>query len=112
MHLRYCREHERNDLRLALESLREHGTHRSIDLAAGEDFALTHAAFALDEASGKTSAGVGVLAVIHGEREKIDPFTRLGIRGSGGKNNVVDEANNHRSVGLLGQLAGLKRDLR
>ena len=67
---RIGREHERDDLRLALESLGEHRTHRPIDLAAGEHFALAHAAFALDEASGETSAGVGVFAVIDGERER------------------------------------------
>ena len=86
---RIGRQHEGDDLRLALESLGEHRTHRAIDLAAGEHFALAHAAFALDEAAGKASAGVGVFAVINGEREKIDAFARIGIGGGGGEHDVI-----------------------
>ena len=63
-------EHEGDDLGLALEAFGEHRPDRPVDLAAGEHFALAHAAFALDEAAGKTSAGVGVFAVIDGERER------------------------------------------
>src|ERR1039458_4985935 len=33
-------EHEGDDLSLALESLGKHGTHRTIDLPAGEHFAI------------------------------------------------------------------------
>ncbi len=102
------REHERDDLRLALESLGEHRTDRAIDLAAGEHFALAHAAFALDEASGETSAGVGVLAVVHGEREEVDAFAGIGVGGGGGENDVFAEANHGRSVGLLGEFSGFK----
>ena len=69
-------EHEGDDLGLALEAFGEHRTHRPVDLAAGENFALAHAAFALDEAAGKASAGVGVFAVINGEGKEIDAFAR------------------------------------
>src|SRR5579863_3977426 len=67
-------ENEGDDLSLALESLGKHRTHGAIDLAAGEHFAVAHAAFALDEASGKASTGIGVFAVVDGEREKIYAF--------------------------------------
>ena len=96
------REHEGDDLRLALESLGEHGTHRAIDLAAGEHFALAHAAFALDEAAGKASAGVGVFAVIDGEGKEIDALAGIGVRGRGGEHDVIAQADYGRAVGLLG----------
>ncbi len=102
------RQHERNDLGLALESLGEHGTHRPVDLAAGEHFALAHAAFALDEASGETSAGIGVFAVINGEGKEIDAFARIGVGGSGGEHNVFAEADHSGASGLLGELSSFK----
>ncbi len=101
-------EHKGNDLGLALEALGKHGTHRPVDLAAGEHFALAHAAFALDEAAGKASTGVGVFAVVHGEREKVDAFARIGVGGRGGEHNVIAQADDGCSVGLLGQFSGFK----
>ena len=64
-------EHKGDDLGLAFEALGKHRPDGPVDLAAGENFALAHAAFALDEANGKASTGVGVFAVIHGEGEEI-----------------------------------------
>ena len=95
-------QHKRDDLGLALESFGEQRTHGAIDLAAGEHFALAHAAFALDEASGETSAGVGVFAVIDGEGEEIDALARVGIGGRGGEHHVFPDADHGRSVRLLG----------
>ena len=71
-------EHEGDDLGLALESFGEHRADGPVDLAAGEHFALAHAAFALDEAAGDASAGIGVFAVVNSEGEKID--ARRGAR--------------------------------
>ena len=102
------REDKRNNLRLVTESFGEHGTNRAIDLPAGENFFLTHAAFALDEAAWKASAGVGVLTIVNGEREKIDSFARLGVGHGSGENNVVPKAHDGRSVGLLGDLPCFK----
>ena len=85
-------ENEGDDLGLALKSFGEHGADRAVNLAAGEDFALAHAAFALDKAAGNASAGVGVFAVVNGEREKIDARAGLGIGGGGGENDVLANA--------------------
>ena len=103
-------QHKRDDLGLALESFGEQRTHGPIDLAAGEHFALAHAAFALDEASGETSAGVGVFAVIDGEGKEIDTLARVGIAGGSGENDVLADADDGRSVRLLGQFSGFKSD--
>jgi hypothetical protein len=102
-------EHEGDDLGLALKPLGKHGTHWPINLAAGEHFALAHAAFALDEASGKASASVGVFAVVDGEGEEIDTLARVGIGDGGGEHNVIALANDGGAVGLLGQLSSFKR---
>jgi hypothetical protein len=102
------RKHEGNNLRLALESLGKHGTHRPINLPASEHFTLAHATLTLDEASGKSSAGIGVLAIIHSKREKIDAFAWVGIGGGRGEHNVFAEADNSGPVGLLGELSGFK----
>jgi len=74
----------------------------------GEHFALAHAAFALDEAAGKASTGVGVFAVIHGEGKEIDAFARIGVGGSGGEDDVIAQADHGRAVGLLGQFSGFE----
>ena len=102
------RKNESNDLRLALESFGEHGTHRPVNLPAGEHFALTHAPFALDESAGKPSAGIGVFAVIDSEREKIDAFARVGIGRGRGEHNIFAEPYNRCPMGLLGELSGFK----
>ena len=80
----------------------------TVDLAAGENFALAGTAFALDEAAGDASAGVGVLAVIHGEGEEIDALAGIGVGGGGGQNDVVAHAHDDRAVRLLGQFSGFK----
>ena len=104
-------EDEGDDLGLALEAFGEHRTDRPVNLAAGENFALAHAPFALDKAAGDASAGIGVLAVVDGEREEVDALAGLGIGGGGGENNVFAKAHDGRAVGLLGQFSSFKGEL-
>ena len=82
-------ENQGDDLCLAAEAFGEQRTDGAIDLAAGEDFALAGAAFALDEAAGDASAGVGVFAIVNREWEKIDADAGFGIGAGGSENNVV-----------------------
>jgi len=96
------REHHGDDLGLATEAFREQRTDRTVDLAAGQNFALAGTSFALDEAARNASGSVGVLAVIDGEREEVDAFARLRICAGGGQNHVVAHANDAGAVGLLG----------
>ena len=102
---------ERDDLRLVAEGLREERADGTIDLAGGQDFLLAGPAFALDEAAGDASAGVGVLAVFDGEREEVDAFLRLGRGDRGGENDVVAAGGEGGAGGLLGHAACLKFDL-
>ena len=82
-------KHEGDDLGFALEAFGEQRADGAVDLAAGENFALAGTAFALDEAAGDASAGVGVFAVIDGEGEEVDAFAGIGIGDGGGENDVV-----------------------
>src|SRR6185437_17053497 len=82
-------KYEGDHLSFTTEAFLEQRPHRAVDLAAGQDFALAWAALTLDEAAGNASAGVGVFAIVNGQRKKVDAFTRFGVRGSGGKDDVV-----------------------
>ena len=104
-------QHEGDDLGFALETVGKHGAHRPVDLAAGEHFALTHASFALDKAAGDASSGIGIFAVVNREREKVDALAGLRIRDCGRQHYVFAHADDGRSVGLLGQFSGFKRDV-
>ena len=105
---RVGRKHHGDDLRLAAEAFGEQRPNGAIDLAAGENFALAGPPFALDEAAGNASRGVGVFAVIDGEREKVDALPGVGIGAGGGENDVVADAHNAGAMRLLGQLSGFK----
>ena len=103
-------QNKNNDLCFAAKTLGKHRPDGAVDLAAGEHFALAHAAFALDEAAGDSSAGVSVFAVINGEREKVDAGAGFGVGDGGGEDNVFAEAHNGRAVRLLGELSGFEGD--
>ncbi len=106
--LSVSREHQGNHLRLALESFLEHRTNRPVDLAAGQNFALARTPFALDEAARDASAGVGVLPVVHGEREEVDALAGLGIGDGGGEHHIFAQAYHGGAVRLLGKFSGFK----
>ena len=98
------RQHEGNDLRLAAESFRKQGPHGPVNLPAGQNFALARTPFALDKSAGNASTGIGVLAVIHREREEIDALARVGIGHGGSEHDVVVQADDGCSMRLLGQV--------
>ncbi len=75
-------EHQGDHLGFIAEAFGEERADGAVDNAAGQDFALAGPAFALDEAAGNASAGVGVFAVINGKGEKINAFALL--RGGAG----------------------------
>ena len=99
---------ERNHLRLVAEGLRKQRTNRPVDLPAGQDLFLARPSLALDEAAGNASARIGVLAVLHRQREEVDALLRVG-RGHGrGQNYVVSAGGERGAGGLLGHPSGLK----
>ena len=105
------REHEGDHLGIIPESFGKQRANGTVDLAADQGFPFTGAAFALDEASGDSAPGVGVFAVIDGQREKVSP-ARPGIRvgAGGGEHYVLARAHHDGAVCLLCQFSGFKTD--
>ena len=103
------RKHERNDLGFERPSGGEERPDRPIDHAAGERFLFGGLAFALEEAAGNAARGIGVFAVVDGERKEVNSFALARGMARGDEHHGVAHADNHRAVGLLGQLAGLNR---
>jgi hypothetical protein len=93
-------KHKRDDLGLARKPS---GTAGGWDgrSAAGQDFALAGPPFALDEAAGDASAGVGVFAIIHGQGEESRCPRGDRVGAGGGENHVVANANNEEPCACL-----------
>ena len=107
---RVGRDDQRDDLRLAAPAVREERADRAIDQAAREHFLFGRLAFALEEPAGDPARGVGVLLVIAGERQEVDPFARVRVGAGGHEDHGVAQADDHRAVGLLGHAAGFDGD--
>ena len=91
LHLGVQAQHVHDDLHLVVEAFGEQRADRPVDQAAGQDLQLTGAAFALEEAAGDLACGVGLLGVVHRQREEI--LARLGALGrdhGGQHHGVVD----------------------
>ena len=101
-------KNEGDHLGLALEALGKQRPHRTVDHAAGKNFAFARTAFALDESAGKAAAGVGIFAVVHGQGEEVNSFPGLGVGHTGGQNDVVPHADHRRAVRLFGQFSSFK----
>ena len=101
------RDHERDDLRFEVPAGREERTNRPVDAAAGEDFLLGRLAFALEEAARNAARGVGIFAIVDGEREEVDSLARGVGMTRRDEHHGVALADDDRSVGLLGQFACL-----
>ena len=98
-----------NNLGLTTKSFGEQRPDRPVNNAASQDLALAGTAFALDEAAGNPPASVGIFAIIDSEREEVNAFPRVGVRNSGGKNDVITHAHDSRAMRLFGQVAGFER---
>src|SRR5216684_2100164 len=85
-------------------------TSGSFSVSAESTSALTGTAFALDEAAGNASAGVGIFAVVNRQREEIDALAGVGVGGCGGQYDVIADSHHDRAVGLLGQLSSFERN--
>jgi hypothetical protein len=101
-------EDQGDDLGLIAEAIGEERADGAIDLAAGEDFFFAGPAFTLDEAAGNTSAGVGVLALVHGEGEEVDAFARVRRCDCSRQDDGFAGGDERCAGGLLGHAASLK----
>ena len=62
----------------------------------------------LKKPPGMRPGRVGVFAVVDGQRQEVDAFTRIRRVAGGDQDHRVAEANDDRAVGLLGELAGFE----
>ena len=105
------RENHRDHLRLAPEAGGKERPDRAVNHPAGEDFLFRRPSFALDEAAGNPPRGVGIFAVIHGEREETDSFARVLIGGGRDQHYGVAVAHQDRAAGLLCETPGFERQI-
>ena len=68
------RDRARLDLHLVAIPLGKERPDRPVDQPRGEDFLGGRPPLALDEAAGELARGIGLLAVVDGQREEIEPF--------------------------------------
>ena len=104
------REDGQDHLHVIPIALREERADRPVGEAHGQDGRLRRARLALDEAARDLARGVHALLVVHGEREEVDPLPGLFAGHRGGQYDGVAIADEHRSVGLLGELARFERE--
>ena len=90
---------------------REQGPQRAVDQAGDEHLAVVGPPFAFHESAGVAPCGGVFLLVFHLQRHEV----RVGFGVLGGHDGTqehrVAHLDHHRTVGLLGQLARLDRDL-
>ena len=101
------RKHHGDDLRFIAPRLRKQRAQRPVDHSRSKNFALRGAPFALEEAAGNFSGGIGVFAVIHGEGKKI-PVIRFGIHARRDQHDGIAIARQYGAVGLLGNFSGFQ----
>jgi hypothetical protein len=103
------RQHERDHLRLVVPAGGEQRPNRPVDHAARQRFLFGGLAFALEEAAGNAAGGIGVFAVVDGERQEIDSFTRARGVTRRDEHHRVADADDDAAVGLFGEPARLDR---
>ena len=106
------RPEKRADLGLTSPAFGEEGPHRTVDLAAGEDFLLVLPAFTLEEAARDLAGGEVVLSVVDGQGKEVDARLRLFGRTRGHENHRVPHAHHSGAVSLLGHAACFNSDRR
>src|SRR5882762_3220626 len=100
-------EHHGDNLGFIAPRFREERAHRAINQPGSENFFFRGAAFALEEAAGNFSGGVGVFAAVHSKWKKIAVIHRRG-HASGGQDDGVAVARGNGAVGLLCDFSGFE----
>jgi hypothetical protein len=92
------------------EAFREQRTDRAVDQARGQGFMLAGLGFALEEAAGNLAGGVGLLDVVHREREEVLAGLRALGGHDGGQHHRAFDVHDDGAAGLAGDLAGFQDD--
>ncbi|EXI65314.1 MAG: hypothetical protein AW07_04714 [Candidatus Accumulibacter sp. SK-11] len=109
--LRVERHHHRDDLDLVVEAFREQRAQRAIDQTRGQRLLLGGAAFALEEATGNSSGGVGLFDVVDGQREEILPRFGRAVADDGDQNHRLAHRDQYGAASLARDLPGFQRYL-
>ena len=99
-----------DDLRLAAETVGEERADRAVDEAGGERLLLARPALALEEAAGDLARGEGLLLVVHGKGEEVDPRLLGACRDHGREHRGLAIGGEHGAVGLAGDPAGFQNE--
>ena len=105
------REDGADHLHLVPESLRPERPDRAVDHAGGEGRPLGRLPFPLEEAARDLPGGVHPLLDVDRQREEVRVGAGLLPADGRGEDHRVARADDDCAVGLLGELAGLERDL-
>ena len=99
-----------DNLHFVHEALREKRADRAVDQARGQGFLLARTAFTLEEATRDATGGVGLLLVVHGQRE--EALARIGLLGTdhGDQDGHAIHVDQHGAGGLTGNAPGLEGD--
>ena len=98
------------DLDLVAVRLGEERADRPVDQPRSQDLLGGRPAFTLDEAAGKLARGVGLLAVVNGQREEVESFPARG-GDDGDQRHGVADPDDHGAAGLFGEMTGLDTDV-
>jgi hypothetical protein len=92
-------------------AVREQRTDGAVDQARDQRLAFRGCALALEIAARNLAGGVIAFLVIHGEREEIHALFRVRRADHGGQHDGFTISGQDRTIGLAGNLAGLKGQL-
>ena len=105
--LQVTRDHQADDLHLVLESVGKQGPDRPVDEARRQRLLLDGRALSLEVAAGDSAAGVGALAVLHGQRKEVLRFLRALGGDARRQHHRATVPDDDGAVRLLGHFAGL-----
>ncbi|MCG3199906.1 MAG: hypothetical protein GHCLOJNM_04434 [bacterium] len=100
------RKHGHHDLGLVIEAFGEKGPHGAVYQTGGQRLLFRRTRLTLEEPARDLPGGVVFLAVVHGQREEINPFPGFGIHYRAGQHHRVAIANGDGPIGLFGHQAG------
>ena len=107
--IRIERDDRGHDLNFIEEAVGEQRTDRAVDEARGQSLFLARATFTTEEAAGNAAGRISLFLVIDRQREEILTRLRLFAGDCSHQNDGVTHGNDHGTIGLAGQLAGLDR---
>ena len=84
-----------NDLDVVVVGLGKERPQRAVDEPRGQDGRFAGAAFAPEKAAGDAAGSVQAFFKVHGQREKVDPFSRRFRGGGGAEHHRVAEAHHY-----------------